>query len=99
MMDANMAYLEIIKMFLNLGPVIVILILGYLGKLQIDKTLSQYREDMLEQRKMYESNVELVKQYQNLAGDLKDVITLNTRVMTQLVDRIEKDLHEGGSCE
>ena len=91
-MDANMEHIEIIKMLINLGPVTVILVLGYLGKLQIDKTLSQYREDMLEQRKMYESNVELVKRYQDLAGDLKDVITLNTRVMTQLVDRIEKEV-------
>lgn len=93
-MDPNMEHIEIIKMLINLGPVTVILVLGYLGKLQIDKTLSQYREDMLEQRKMYESNVELVKRYQNLAGDLKDVITLNTRVMTQLVDRIEKEVNK-----
>lgn len=93
-MDTGMAYIEIIKMLLNLGPVTVILILGYAGKQQIDRTLAQYREDMLEQRKMYESNVELVKRYQSLAGDLKDVITLNTRVLTQLVDRIEKEVEK-----
>jgi hypothetical protein len=85
-------YVEIIKSILNLGPIGVVLVMGYFAKAQIDKTLTQYREDMLEQRKMYENNVELVKQYQSLASDLKDVITLNIQAMTRLVDRIDKEV-------
>jgi len=96
-------FVEIIKMILDLGPIGVVLILGYFAKQQLDKSsdqfkiqinsiLAQYREDMLEQRKMYENNVELVKQYQIHAGDLRDIITMNTQIMTKLVDRIEKEV-------
>lgn len=99
----NNQYVEIIKMILDLGPIGVVLILGYFAKQQIDKTstqyqgqisviLSQYREDMLEQRKMYEHNVELVKQYRVLADDLKDIIIMNTQAMTKLVEKIEKEV-------
>ena len=105
-MDANLpgsGYIEIIKMILDLGPIGVVLILGYFAKQQLDKTttqyqtqisiiLTQYREDMVEQRKMYDSNVELVKQYQALAGDLKDIIVMNTTAMTRLVEKIEKEV-------
>ena len=83
-------YVEIIKLMLNLGPIIAILVLGFLGKQQIDTTLKQYREDMLEQRKMYESNVELVKRALSMADDLKDIVILNTQAMTRLVDRIDR---------
>jgi hypothetical protein len=102
-MVAESGYLEIIKMILDLGPIGVVLILGYFAKQQLDKTtsqyqtqisliLSQYREDMLEQRKMYENNVELVKQYRLLADDLKDIIIMNTTAMTKLVEKIEKEV-------
>jgi len=85
-------YVEIIKMILDLGPIGVVLILGYFAKQQIDKTLSQYRDDMLEQRKMYESNVELVKRTLSMADDLKDIIVMNTQAMTKLVERIDKEV-------
>lgn len=106
-MDSNLvtggSYLEIIKMFLNLGLGGVILLLAYFAKQKLDDAsakyetyinniLAQYREDMLDQRKMYDSNVELVKQYQSLAGDLKDIIIMNTTAMTKLVERIEKEV-------
>jgi len=87
---ATPVFFKILEMVLNLGPIGVILVIWYFDKQQVDKTLSQYREDMLEQRKMYENNVELVKQYQGMAGDLKDIIMLNTQAMTKLVDRIDK---------
>lgn len=105
-MDANLpgsGYIEIIKMILDLGPIGVVLILGYFAKQQLDKTttqyqtqinliLAQYREDMIEQRRMYDSNVELVKQYQVLANDLREIIIMNTTAMTKLVERIEKEV-------
>jgi len=87
-------FLKILEMVLNMGVVGVILMIWYFDKQQVNQTLSQYREDMLEQRKMYENNVELVKQYQGLAGDLKDVIVMNTQAMTKLVERIDK-----GACK
>jgi len=41
--------------------------------------LARYQEDMAAQRRMYENNVELVKQTQTIAQDLKDLVVLNTQ--------------------
>lgn len=81
--------LKIIEMVLSFGAIGIILVIWFFDKQQVDKTLQQYREDMVEQRRMYENNVELVKRYEDLAGDLKDVIILNTQAMTKLVERID----------
>jgi hypothetical protein len=40
---------------------------------------------------MYENNVRLVEKYQEIAGDLKDVIVMNTQAFTRLEDAIEKN--------
>lgn len=85
-------FFKILEMVLNLGALGIVLVFWYFDKQQVDKTLTQYRDDMLEQRKMYENNVELVKNYQNLAGDLKDIIVMNTQAMTTLVDQIKKEV-------
>ena len=54
------------------------------SKTQITIILQQYKQDMVEMRKMYESNVTLVKGYQSVAGDLKEVVIMNTQAMTEL---------------
>lgn len=54
-----------------------------------NKTLIQYQQDMQEARRMYENNVELVKDYRSVAGDLKDVVIMNTQVLTRACDAIE----------
>jgi len=46
-----------------------------------------------EQKQMYDSNVELVKTTQILAKDLKEIITYNTQVMTQVRDIAENNLY------
>jgi len=40
---------------------------------------------------MYESNVRLVEKYEELGGDLKDVIILNTETITTLVSEINSN--------
>lgn len=61
--------------------------------------LDQYRTDMAkeacrhdcaiqEMRQMYENNVELVKNYLRLAGDLKDIIIINTQKWQETHDKI-----------
>lgn len=61
--------------------------------------LDQYRCDMAkeaarhdmaiaEMRTMYENNVELVKNYLRLAGDLKDIIIINTQKWQETHDKI-----------
>lgn len=82
-------FLKIVEMAQNSGALGVVLLIWYFDKRQTDKILRQYQKDMTEQRQMYESNVELVKQYQSLAADSRDVITLNIQAMTRLVDRME----------
>ena len=40
---------------------------------------------------MYENNVELVRQGQDMSKNLKDLIVLNTEVMTRLTDDIRSN--------
>jgi len=57
----------------------------------IMKILANYKEDMEEQRKMYESNVSLVKDYHSVAGDLKSVVILVTQQITTVAAEIRQN--------
>lgn len=85
-------FLKILEMVLGLGPIGLVLIVWYFDKQKTDDILRKYSEDMHELREMYLANASLVKRYADLAGDLKEIITLNTQTMTRLVDRIEKEV-------
>ena len=61
------------------------------NKEQMQKAFQRSRENMQEIRQMYESNVLLVKNYRDLAGDLKDVLILNTQAMTTLCDNMKNN--------
>lgn len=50
--------------------------------------LNQYKADMSEMRRMYENNVILVKEYQRLAGDLREVVMINTQTFSTLTEAI-----------
>lgn len=39
---------------------------------------------------MYEDNVKLVKNYERLANDLKEVVVMNTQAMTRACDRMAR---------
>ncbi len=52
------------------------------------KTLLQYRENMGEMRQMYESNAELVEDYQSVASDLKELVVMNTTAITRLIESV-----------
>lgn len=80
-------YIEIIKMLLDLGPIGLVMIIFWIGKQQTDTILRQYKADMEQHSRDYNNNVELVKRYAELAGDLKEIITLNTQTITRLVDK------------
>jgi len=58
------------------------------GREEMLKVLKQYQADMADQRRMYENNVELVRQVISLANDQKDLIIMNTRGFTQLIDDV-----------
>ena len=96
------SYMKILETVLNLGPVGLILVFWYFGQQKIDEVqrraderaqgvMDRYATDMQEMRDMYVTNAALVKRYEELAGDLKEVVTLNTQAMTRLVDRIDRE--------
>jgi hypothetical protein len=66
----------LVKIATSLGLPGVILIIWYFDRKDQDKTLKQYREDMVEQRQMYKDNVELIKTCLATQKDLKDVVVL-----------------------
>ncbi len=53
--------------------------------------LEQYRKDMAEQRKMYESNVSLCKDFASVTNDLRDIVTLNIQAMTECKDAVNQN--------
>lgn len=59
---------------------------------QFHEMMRQYQTHMSEMRRMYESNVTLVKGYESLSKDLCGVITLNMQTMTRLVERIDHNM-------
>lgn len=73
------------------GPYGLLLLLWYLEARKTREILDKYKEDMAETRKMYESNVKLVEGYESVAGDLKDIVVLNTRCLTQLSDEVRQN--------
>lgn len=64
----------------------------------ISKILGQYKEDVSEIKQMYEANVALVrnyeygvKQWEKLDGELAGIITLNTQILTRLVEKVDNN--------
>ena len=62
----------------------------------VEKVLAQYREDTLAIKRLYESNVSLVKDYDQICRRLEHlydetlaIISLNTQAQTQLSDAIK----------
>jgi spore maturation protein CgeB len=78
----------ILEMAMNLGLPGLVFLIWYLDRKDFDKILKQYQADMNEQRRMYENNVELVKDYQGVSRDLKDVIILHTQICQQVNDNV-----------
>jgi len=55
---------------------------------EVSRILEQYRQDMAELRRMYESNVRLVEAYEGVAKDLREVVIMNTQVITRMEEAI-----------
>ena len=62
------------------GPWVMALVLAYTQKRRFESAIN-----------MYESNVKLVNSYEDLAGDLKEVVIANTYAMTQLGSDINRN--------
>ncbi|MFH2064972.1 MAG: hypothetical protein ABIK15_07235 [Pseudomonadota bacterium] len=61
-------------------------------KNEISRILMQYKDDMAKMTRFYENNIDLVKHYERLADDLSGIIHLNTRAMTELVEKIRNNM-------
>ncbi len=53
--------------------------------------MNEQKEYMKKIQRNYESNVKLVRFYEGLAGQLKDVVTLNTQAMTRISDDVNRN--------
>jgi hypothetical protein len=60
-------------------------------KKELAEVLDRYREDVQQIARFYEDNVLLVKGYERLAGDLTSIITLSTRTLEGLVQKINNN--------
>lgn len=90
-MDFMNDLLSLGKVIREIGPVGLVLWMWFIGYRDQQKVLRRYQADMQEQRRMYENNVELVKQVTKIAEQQQDVILLNTRILQSLVDRIDSN--------
>ena len=81
-------YLEIFK---NFGIIGLVIVLWWMDSKRFTRILDRYKTDMAEIRRMYESNVSLVKDYDSVASDLKDVVIVNTQAMTNLSEEIRQN--------
>jgi len=107
-MDLSLNSLTAIVNMLGLPG--LILIIWYFDKIRyekhresskddLNKVLAQYREDISQIRQLYESNVTLVKNYEEAvrrwekhADELTKIIYLNTQVQTTLVENVTNNM-------
>ena len=77
---------EILKAW---GPFGIVLVIWWYDSRAMRELIAVYREDTESLRRMYENNAILVKNYEKLAGDLQDVVIMNTQATTRLGQAIE----------
>ena len=80
------------------GPWIGMFIMSISITKNLDKSLKVFGAEFVSQEKrfesvvkMYENNVEVVRDYNHLAGDLTSIITLVTRTLEGLVQKIDNN--------
>ena len=87
----SLGILAILKIAADFGVLGLVIYLWWSDNRRYETILNQYKNDMNEQRQMYEKNVSLVKDYRNVAGDLKEVVIMVTQTMTTLTDEIRQN--------
>lgn len=101
-MDGVQSLDSILKLVSNFGLPGLVLVLWFFSDKAHEKTLKQYREDVLEHRRlyeeglqevrrMYENNGVLLRNYEGLAGALKDIVTINTQSWQRACDDINRN--------
>lgn len=91
----TIGYFSTLKLLGNFGVLGLVIFLWWYDNRQTRKIiachkkdlsaiLDRYEADMAEMRQMYKSNVELVRDYKSIAGDLKEIVILNVREMSEM---------------
>ncbi len=91
-----------LKDYAHYGPFGIVLILWWCDmrrlhdmetkhEKKVTEILTQHEDYMKETRQMYENNVLLVQNYERIAGELKDIIVMNTQAITMLNTNIEQN--------
>lgn len=81
----------VLKILGDFGIVGLVIFLWWQDNRRTDSILNQYKNDMTEQRKMYEANVSLCKDFSSVAKDLRDIVTLNIQKMTEVDDAVRQN--------
>ena len=87
----SLGILTVLKIAADFGVLGLVIYLWWSDNQRYEALLIQYKSDMDEQRKMYEKNVSLVKDYWGIAGDLREVVIMATQTMTTLTDEIRQN--------
>jgi hypothetical protein len=82
---------SVFKILGDFGMVGLIVFLWWTDNRRIWAVMEQYKADMAEQRKMYESNVSLCRDFASIAKDLRDIVTLNIQKMTEVGDAVRQN--------
>jgi F0F1-type ATP synthase gamma subunit len=90
-MESAMGFMSLANFFAQYGPLGLVVAIWYSDIRLMRKMLKEHEDHMKEIRRMYESNVKLVDAYEDLAGDLKEVVIMNTQAMTTLNDSIKQN--------
>lgn len=90
-MEAFTSIHAVLKVAAEFGLVGVVLVMWWMDSNRIRKILDQYKDDMSEMRQMYKNNTSLVKGYEGVANDLKEVVIMNTQAWQKTVDAIDSN--------
>ena len=81
----------VLKVLADFGTVGLIIYLWWSDNRRIWAIMDQYKQDMGEQRKMYESNASLCRDFASITRDLRDIVTLNIQAMTEVKDAVNQN--------
>jgi hypothetical protein len=82
---------SLLKIFGDYGLIGLVILLWWMDNRRIMNILELYKKDMEEQRKMYQTNVDLCKDFASIANNLQDIVTLNVQAMTEAKDAINQN--------
>lgn len=75
---------SVLKLVGDFGMVGLVIFLWWSDNKRIWAVLTQYKQDMVEQREMYKSNATLCRDFSTIASDLRSLVVLNVQKMTEM---------------